>query len=115
MSSCTLRGLGWLAFVGGAAADYWGPRLPSTLGLLFMAGGIASLGFVESTTSLMNVGARLLVVGAGQGLFISPNSSSIMGSLPRGKLAVTGGFQAWSRTFGVSVGQATWGAIFAVW
>lgn len=103
-----------LAFVGGAAADYWGPRLPSTLGLLFMAGGIASLGFVESTTSLMNVGARLLVVGAGQGLFISPNSSSIMGSLPRGKLAVTGGFQAWSRTFGVSVGQATWGAIFAV-
>jgi EmrB/QacA subfamily drug resistance transporter len=103
-----------LAFVGGAAADRWGPRLPSTLGLLFMAAGIGSLGFVESTTSLVNVGARLLVVGVGQGLFISPNSSAIMGALPRSKLAVAGGFQAWSRTFGVSVGQATWGAIFAV-
>ncbi|MDP6508279.1 MAG: MFS transporter [Chloroflexota bacterium] len=103
-----------LAFVGGASADRWGPQLPSTLGLLFMAGGIASLGFVESTTSLVNVGARLLVVGMGQGLFISPNLSSIMGSLPRSKLAIAGGFEAWSRTFGVSVGQATWGSIFAV-
>ena len=103
-----------LAFVGGAAADRWGPRLPSTVGLALMAAGIASLGFVESTTSLLEVAPRLFLVGVGQGLFISPNSSSIMGALPRNKLALAGGFLAWSRTFGVSVGQATWGAIFAV-
>ena len=103
-----------LAFVGGAVADRWGPRIPSTLGLLLMAAGIASLGFVESTTSLTSVAPRLFLIGIGQGFFISPNSSSIMGALPRNRLALAGGFLAWSRTFGVSVGQATWGAIFAV-
>ncbi len=103
-----------LAFVGGAVADRWGPRIPSTLGLLLMAAGIASLGFVESTTSLISVALRLFLIGIGQGFFISPNSSSIMGALPRNRLALAGGFLAWSRTFGVSVGQATWGAIFAV-
>lgn len=102
-----------LAFIGGALSDRWGPRVPSTIGLLLMAVGVASLGFVESTTRLSDVAIRLFLIGIGQGCYISPNSSSIMGALPRSKLALASGFQAWSRTFGTAVGQATWGAIFA--
>jgi EmrB/QacA subfamily drug resistance transporter len=102
-----------LAMVGGALADRYGPRIPATIGLLMMAAAMASFAFIEPDTSVTSIIPRLLLLGFGQGLFMSPNSSSIMGSLPRSKLGLAGGFLAWSRTFAFASGQAIWGAVFA--
>ena len=102
-----------LAMVGGALADRFGPRIPATVGLLMMSGSVASMAFIHADTPVESIIPRLLMLGFGQGLFMSPNSSSIMGSLPRSKLGLAGGFLAWSRTFAFASGQAIWGAVFA--
>ena len=102
-----------LAMVGGALADRYGPRIPATVGLLMMAAALASMAFIQPDTPVRAIVPRLLLLGFGQGLFMSPNSSSIMGSLPRSKLGLAGGFLAWSRTFAFASGQAIWGAVFA--
>jgi len=102
-----------LAMVGGALADRYGPRIPATVGLLLMSGSIASMAFINADTPVRTIIPRLLIMGFGQGLFMSPNSSSIMGSLPRSMLGLAGGFLSWSRTFAFASGQAIWGAVFA--
>ena len=102
-----------LAMVGGALADRYGPRIPATVGLLLMSGSVASMAFVHADTPVGTIIPRLLMLGFGQGLFMSPNSSSIMGSLPRSMLGLAGGFLSWSRTFAFASGQAIWGAVFA--
>ena len=102
-----------LAMVGGRLADRFGPRIPATIGLLVMSSAVLSMGLIESDTSITAIIPRMLLLGFGQGLFMSPNASSIMGSLPRNKLGLAGGFLAWSRTFAFASGQAMWGAVFA--
>ncbi len=102
-----------LAMVGGALADRYGPRIPATVGLLLMSGSIASMAFINADTPVRTIIPRLLIMGFGQGFFMSPNSSSIMGSLPRSMLGLAGGFLSWSRTFASASGQAIWGAVFA--
>lgn len=101
-----------LAFVGGTIVDRFGPRLPATAGILIMSGATFSFAFVDETTQLYEIAIRAVFVGFGQGLFMSPNASSIMGSLPTNRLGMAGGFLAWARNFGFSAGQAGWGAIF---
>mgnify|MGYP001373646276 CR=1 FL=1 len=100
------------AFVGGTIVDRFGPRLPATMGLLVMSGATFSFAFVDESTQMHELAIRALCVGTGQGLFMSPNASSIMGALPYHRLGMAGGFLAWARNFGFSAGQAVWGAVF---
>ncbi len=102
-----------ISLVGGWMSDFWGPRLPSTGGLTLISIGMITLGFIDSEASYLHISLPLLMLGIGQGLFMSSNSSSIMGSLPRNKLAIAGGFNVWSRTFGTGLGHAVWGGVFA--
>jgi len=102
-----------ISLVGGWMSDRWGPRLPSTGGLTLISISMIALGFIDPEASYLQISLPLLTLGIGQGLFMSSNSSSVMGSLPRNKLAIAGGFNVWSRTFGTGLGNAVWGAIFA--
>ena len=47
---------------------------------------------------------RLVLIGAGQGLFLSPNSSSILGSVPRPRLGTSSGMIAQMRVVGQALG-----------
>lgn len=102
-----------LAFRAGAFVDRYGPRLPATVGLMMMGIGVASMLTLGPGSSVWEAGARMLFIGLGQGLFMSPNSSSIMGSLPRSQIGLAGAFNAWMRTFGFVLGQAVFGLVFA--
>ena len=97
----------------GAFVDRFGPRIPATLGLVVMGLATASMLQLDEQSQLWEVGVRLLIVGIGQGLFMSPNSSSIMGSLPLSHIGLAGAFNAWMRTFGFVFGQAAFGLLFA--
>ena len=100
---------GVLALIGGTIVDRFGARVPASLSLILVTGGMASMAFVDENTSALQVVLRLAVVGVGLGFFMPANSSTLMSSLPRAQLGLAGGFLAWSRTLGFATGQAIGG------
>jgi len=56
---------------------------------------------------------RLVLLGIGQGLFMSPNSSAVIGSVPRHRVGTASGTLAQMRVNGQAVGIALSGAIVA--
>jgi hypothetical protein len=54
-----------------------------------------------------------LPIGAGVGIFQSPNNSAVMGSVPRERLGIASSLLSVTRTLGQVTGIATLGAIWA--
>jgi MFS family permease len=52
------------------------------------------------------------LAGLGTGIFISPNTSALMGAAPRGRQGIASGILATSRNFGMVLGVGLAGAIF---
>jgi hypothetical protein len=71
------------------------------------------LALLRPSTDLPLVAAALGVVGLGTGIFISPNSSALMGSAPRQRQGIAAGIMATSRSFGMVLGVALSAAILA--
>jgi EmrB/QacA subfamily drug resistance transporter len=83
-----------LSPISGALADRYGSRLLATLGMLVTAVGLAGLVTISVDTPLWQLVAWQLVVGAGSGLFVSPNTSAVMGVVPPAKRGVGSGMRA---------------------
>ena len=56
---------------------------------------------------------RLVIVGVGFGIFSSPNTSAVMGSVPQEKLGVAAGMLGTMRFMGQSLSLAMLGAVMA--
>lgn len=65
----------------GSLSDRRSPTMLATLGMGFVAVGLFFLSFLTLTTSFYLIIGTLLIFGLGFGLFSSPNSSIIMGSV----------------------------------
>ncbi len=98
----------------GSLSDRIGSRVPSTVGLLVSTVGIASFATLTMTTSALGILVRLLGVGAGIGLFQAPNSSAVMGSVPRQRVGIASGMVASARNTGLVLGVALAGFVLAV-
>jgi EmrB/QacA subfamily drug resistance transporter len=70
---------------------------------------LKSLSIESSNTQIILV---LFILGLGVGMFGSPNSSSIMGSVPREKLSTGSAMISTTRQIGLSSGIAIFGTIF---
>ncbi len=97
----------------GILSDRIGPRLPATLGIGIMAIGLYTLTQLHQHSTNFDLIWRLMIIGLGQGLFNSPNSSAILGSVPRPRLGVASGTLAQMRINGQVLGIAVGGAIIA--
>ena len=75
----------------GRLSDRYGARGLSTLGLLFSGAALLWFGTIDTNTSYTALTLALIASGVGRGLFISPNSSSIMGPVPPAKRGVANG------------------------
>ncbi|MBN1944799.1 MAG: MFS transporter [Bradymonadales bacterium] len=98
---------GWLS-------DRIGSRGLATGGLLILAFGLAGLSTIEADTGSLVVVSWLAIMGAGTGLFISPNSSALMGSAPRAQQGVAGGVMAVARSLGQMLGVAVGTTLYQV-
>jgi EmrB/QacA subfamily drug resistance transporter len=105
---------GLIGVLAGYLSDRIGSRLPRSVGLLILAGGLASFALLGPSSSILQVLVGMILVGLGRGFFVTPNTSVMMGSLPRERLGLAGGFVAASRTFGRACGQALWGGVFGM-
>jgi len=103
-----------LAPISGWASDRVGSRVLATGGMAIIALGLLLLSSLTTGSHPATVAIYLLIIGAGMGLFSSPNTSAIMGSVEKKQLGVASGMVATMRTTGMSLGLALTGAVMAV-
>jgi EmrB/QacA subfamily drug resistance transporter len=98
---------GWLS-------DRFGSRGLAVTGLSILSLGLLGLSFsIDGCTDLV-VALWLGVIGLGTGIFISPNSSALMGSAPRQQQGVAGAVLAEARILGMLIGVVIGSAVFQV-
>jgi len=95
----------------GALSDRIGTRPPSMLGMMLLAVGLVMLARLGGRSSLWEMVAGLSVAGLGAGLFVSPNTSALMGSAPRDQQGIAAGVAATARSVGMALGVGLAGAL----
>lgn len=97
----------------GSLSDRISSRKITMAGLVAMLLGYLAASTLNQDTSLVGFAVRIFLIGAGIGIFLSPNNSAIMGAAPPRQLGIVSGMMAQSRTLGQTVGVAVIGAIWA--
>ncbi len=98
----------------GSLSDRIGPRVPASLGIATMTLGMVALAGLPTEFAVPDLVWRLALVGVGQGLFMSPNSSAVLGAVPRARLGTASATLAQMRINGQALGVAASGAIVAI-
>ena len=100
--------LSWLA---GRASDVVGSRFLSSGGMAVIAVGLILLSRLPAQPSTPVLVGDLLVVGVGMAAFSSPNTSAVMGSVPRTQLGIAYGTLGTMRFLGQTLSIGVLGAI----
>ena len=95
---------GWLS-------DRFGARVLSSAGLALTGLALFALSRLSAGAHYSEVVLRLVLLGLGVGIFNSPNTSAVLGSIPRQYYGVAGGFLSMVRNSGQVVGVAIAGAL----
>ena len=98
----------------GWVADRTGWPYQATLGIGLVSAGLLTLATLGADTSVPLVLARLALVGLGAVIFGPPNTSTIMGSVPRNMLGTASASVATSRNVGNAVGLAVGSAVLVI-
>jgi MFS family permease len=80
--------------ISGYLSDRFGARAFSTVGMLVQCAGFIGLTFLPANFPYPVFAALLLLLGCGSGLFASPNTSSVMSSVPPERRGVSSGMRA---------------------
>ncbi|TNF33535.1 MAG: DHA2 family efflux MFS transporter permease subunit, partial [Deltaproteobacteria bacterium] len=96
----------------GRLSDRIGPRGLATLGLALEGLGLLGMVSLDADSAIAWIVVWQLVIGLGTGIFISPNSSALMGAAPQHQQGVAGGVLAVARNFGMAVGVALAATLF---
>ncbi len=101
-----------VAPLAGTLSDRIGSQIPTTLGMLILAGGLFLLSRLTPTSPFIYVVLGLLVTGLGPGMFVAPNNSALMGAAPRSRQGIASGVLALARNVGMVLGVGLTGAVF---
>jgi len=102
-----------VAPLSGSLADRLGSRWLSPVGLAIVCFGLFLLSQINAHSSTWDIIWRLAVIGIGQGLFMSPNTRTMMGAAPRNAQGEASGLLATGRVIGQSMSVALTGTVFA--
>lgn len=97
----------------GRLSDRIGARSLTVAGLAISAVALAGVSLTTPATPLAQLVGFLMLLGAGVGLFQSPNNSTVLGNAPPEALGVASGLLAVMRTLGQTAGIAAAGAIWS--
>jgi EmrB/QacA subfamily drug resistance transporter len=75
----------------GIYADRHGSRTLAALGMLTTAAGLAAMSTLRVHTPYWQSGLWLLIVGVGSGMFNSPNTAAMMGTVPAHRRGIAAG------------------------
>jgi len=77
--------------IAGAYADRHGSRALAAAGMLVSAAGLAAMTTLAVRTPYWQSGLWLLIVGVGSGMFNSPNTAAMMGTVPAYRRGIAAG------------------------
>ncbi len=97
--------------ISGILSDRYGSRLFSTLGMVIQMVGFIGLTFLPANFTYIWFALLLLLLGIGSGMFASPNTSSIMSSVPAETRGVSSGMRA---TFQNGASLVSIGVFFSI-
>ena len=101
--------------ISGRLADRIAISKLATSGMLISAAGLLLASITLSiATPLWLVGLELMLIGAGFGIFITPNSTAIMDSVPRRQFGVASGMIGAMRTLGMATSMTTITVVFSL-
>jgi EmrB/QacA subfamily drug resistance transporter len=95
----------------GSLADRVGTRWLAACGLTIACAGLVVTAGLGASSSAWVTSLSLIIVGAGQALFQSPNNSALMGAAPAAQQGQAAGFLATGRVVGQSMSVAIAGAV----
>ncbi|MEN6349066.1 MAG: MFS transporter [Syntrophomonas sp.] len=98
----------------GTLSDRISPQRLTPVSFVLMTFAYLILSTLDSNSSISIIIGGLLFLGIGLGMFGSPNSSSVLGSIPREKAGYAGGFMATNRNLFYSIGTASSVSIFSL-
>lgn len=98
--------------VSGMLSDKIGSQLLSSLGMAITCLSLFLLSGLGISLNLMAILLPLGLFGLGSGLFQAPNSSALMGSVPKHRLGIASSTVASVRNIGMVMGIAISGAVF---
>ena len=97
--------------ISGALSDRFGSRGMGMIGMSILTAGLLTLSFIRLESGLWLVVMGLILAGLGTGIFISPNTSALMGAAPKARQGIASGVLAVARNFGMVLGIGLAGAI----
>lgn len=100
-----------LAPLGGKLADKAGGKIPTVLGMLILSLALYSFHTMTSDTAYPFIAVRLIFMGIGLALTMSPLSNAAMSTLPKEKSGVGSGVFNLFKNVGGSVGIAILGTL----
>lgn len=100
-----------VAPLSGTLSDRIGSRIPAVSGMVVLSGAMVWLASLGAEAPLAEVATALALVGLGTGIFISPNTSALMGAAPRTRLGIASGVLAEARNVGMVLGIGMAGAV----
>ncbi|HEX3794093.1 MAG TPA: DHA2 family efflux MFS transporter permease subunit [Acidimicrobiales bacterium] len=103
---------GVVAPLAGRLADRVGARPLAVSGMALVSGGLLLAALLRPTGTGPFV-VLLAVIGAGLGLFTSPNNAAIMGAAPPQQAGMASGLLNMTRGMGTALGLALTGLVFA--
>ncbi|WP_422444790.1 MFS transporter [Thermoanaerobacterium sp. DL9XJH110] len=103
-----------VAPVSGVLSDKMGPLFLSTGGALLSAVALYLMSTLTLDVNAFDVVWRLVLFGLGNGLFQTPNNSSVMGSAPKNRQGIASGVLATMRNTGMVLGVALGSGIFTL-
>ena len=106
--------LATIAPIAGRLADRFHAGVLGAIGLSFMTAGLVLTALLPPDPSAINVMWRLVLCGAGFGLFTAPNNRLMMNAVPRERSGSAGGTIATSRTLGQTIGAALVALMFGL-
>jgi len=101
--------------LGGYLADKIGPTIVATTGLTLNTLFLLVLSTVKVETSPYLVFVNILGIGMAQGLFLSPNSYALMGSVPKEHYGTETGLNLLSKNFGAVCGYTFSVELFVIY
>jgi MFS family permease len=104
-----------LSPLSGYLYDKIGARYLTTAGLSLSTASLLSLAWLSQDSSVTEVALRLALLGAGQSVFLSPNSASVLSQVEEQFVSTSAGILATARNFGMVAGATLAAALFSWW